>query len=105
MYRRALRRGIRPLGDPELHQHEGGDTVPYTLTMASKMRAADVLPDDVIETRDGCTYRVTDTTPSASGKIVKLRTVVQSSNDSELAVGRTMEFGRRAGTLVLVHRA
>ena len=91
--------------DPDLHQHEGAVTGPYTLTMASKMRAADVLPDDVIETWDGCTYRVTDTTPSASGKIVNLRTVVQSSNDPDLAVGRTMNVGRRAGTLVLVHRA
>jgi hypothetical protein len=74
--------------------------------MATKMRAADVLVGDLIETPwDGCKYRVRETEPSPSGKIVQIRTVVEVSGDPLLAIGRSMNFGRRAGTLVLVHRA
>jgi hypothetical protein len=73
--------------------------------MASKMRAADVLVGDLIETHwNGCKYRVVEVTPSSSGEIVEIGTVVEVSGDPLLAVGRIMNFGRRAGTLVLVHR-
>jgi len=68
------------------------------------MRAADVLLDDVIETWDGCTYRIITTTPAPSGKVVQMGTVVEPSNDPQLAFGRAMNFGRRADTIVLVHR-
>jgi hypothetical protein len=73
--------------------------------MASKMRAANVIPGDLLITPwDGCSFRVTAITPSPSGKVVQIGTVVESSSDPGLAVGRAMNFGRRAGTSVLIHR-
>ena len=74
--------------------------------MANKIRALDIVVGDLIETPwNGTEYRVTGIKPSASEKIVQISTVVEVSKDPELAVGRVMRFGHRAGTLVWVQRA
>lgn len=68
--------------------------------MAESVRADQIVPGDLLEPWDGSQYRVTEVVPSASGKIIDIRTVVELSVDPALAIGRVQNMGRRAGTMI-----
>jgi hypothetical protein len=68
------------------------------LIVGELVRADKVAAGDLVELWDGNQYRVTEVVPSASGKIISIRTVVEASVDPTLTIGRSMTMGRRAGT-------
>ena len=69
-------------------------------TVAERVPADQVAAGDLLELWDGNRYRVTEVVPSASGKIIEIRTIVELSVDPVLAVGRVQNMGRRAGTMM-----
>lgn len=68
--------------------------------MAESVRADQVAAGDLLELWDGNQYRVTQVEPSESGKIIRVRTVVELSVDPALAIGQVQTMGRRAGTMM-----
>ena len=74
------------------------------MSRAERTPAVDVRVGDLITVHNGTGYRVTEVTPSASGKIIKFKTLVEIATLDGPELDRRFTLSNRAGTILLVER-